>query len=109
MSKALLYQAAYLIPQAMHYSAWDSQPVGTNRAIPELGTVTLIEKTRNDDDGWGESHEMTLIFEVKTPEGQTAYFKKHGFEDSYGTEKWDGALIPVKQTTKTVVAFEEEK
>lgn len=108
MSKALLYAAAYLIPQAMPYSAWGAMPVGTNRVIPEpLGTVTLVQKTRDNDEGWAESYEMTLIFEVVTPEGKTAYFKKCGFEDSYGTERWDGVLIPVKQTTKTVTAYTE--
>jgi hypothetical protein len=106
MSKELLYKAAYLIPADRSYGSWRYDTIGSARSVAELGRVKLVDKQDKYDD-WAESTDLVLVFEVITPEGETAHFKMTGIVDSYGTERWTGKLVPVKTSTKTVTTYVE--
>lgn len=118
MSDALFYKAAYLIHDHADFDSWAYKGVGHKVAISDLGTVTLIE--RQKDEQWellsnsyygeapqGYEGEIGLVFRVETPDGQEIFLKKRGTKDSYGSESWDDKIVRVAQTTKTVTVFAE--
>lgn len=118
MTSELFYKAAYLIQDHTSFDNWEYKGVGHKVQIPDLGLVTLVEHQADDeydrftDSYYGEAPQgyegvIALVFRVEPPNGAELFVKKLGSKDSYGTESWDGKIVQVVKTTKTVTAFAE--
>jgi hypothetical protein len=73
--------------------------------VPTLGKVTKIESVeRGYSDGEGP---ISMAFSVTSGKGETRFFRKDGFYESYDGTVWDGPFVEIRKVTKTVEVFEE--
>lgn len=90
-------------------TAWSRLAGGRSVKVSPLGDPVDAEFVqfidRKVDPQYGEYYqddrEMSVIFKVGD-----RYFKKFGEKSSYGDESWDGEVVEVFPTTKTIQVFE---
>lgn len=86
---------------------WDNLFEGRNikvSPVEESRTAEFVEAKGRETDSYGEYYqgddEIYVIFKVGD-----RYFKKFGYQSSYGGRTWDGGVIEVFPETKTVTVF----
>ncbi len=86
--------------------SWSQESVGTERKVPNLGTVTLIDRsdTLDDDPGYSEL-DIHLVFGVH--DGlKDRMFKIEGDKSSYDGTRWNSWISPVQKRRKEVWVYE---
>lgn len=73
--------------------------------ISSLGDVCLSRRDTNgmdSEDGGG----VDLIFHIMDNHGESFYYRKDGYADSYGDISWDNGITEVYPRTKTITYFD---
>lgn len=95
-----------LLGSGTYNSVWwfrgEPMPNGPIR-IDGLGYVTLVDKKI-------EGELVSVVFRVvsDTVDGVTGFYKKTGYESSYGDTDMDGPLVRVYPKQKTITTYEED-
>lgn len=88
-------------------SKWDSLFEGSSVQVQPLANGTdaeYVDSKGRETDSYGDyiegDTEIWVIFKV----GER-YFKKFGYQSSYGGREWDGGCVEVFPETKTITVF----
>lgn len=96
------------VPEGLHGNAvWGNLSSGGTVTIPVLQSMPL-EVVDSSLGGEGDySKPVYIVFSLMSPDGSARYFKKTGHYESFEGTTWDGALVEVHPSQKTVTVYEE--
>lgn len=90
-------------------SNWDILFNGSSAEVSSLSEkleAKFVANKNRERDSFGDyeeggNTEIWVIFEVNGK-----YYKKFGYQSSYGGREWDGGVVEVTPTTKTITVWE---